>query len=113
MELDQPNGKNDGSMNGVRYFKCLPNHGIFVLQSKVKRSTDPFLLHVRNIGHSATSTPVSSGPESIDYVAGSGSGSISLATSGASGLSEAEAMSPSPHTSPATARRRMGARSNK
>lgn len=30
LELDVPEGKNDGSVNGVRYFTCRPNHGLFV-----------------------------------------------------------------------------------
>ena len=107
VELNQPTGKNDGSMNGVRYFKCQPNCGIFVLQSKVKRS--PHSRHATRA--SGISTPATSGTESIDYY--SGSGSISLATSGASGSSGAEASSPSPHMSPATARRRLGASSTK
>ena len=38
VELDHAHGKNDGSRSGVRYFRCKPNHGIFVLPSKVKRS---------------------------------------------------------------------------
>ena len=37
VELDQAHGKNDGSRSGVKYFKCKPNHGVFVLPSKVKR----------------------------------------------------------------------------
>jgi CAP-Gly domain-containing linker protein 3/4 len=38
VELDNSHGKNDGSRAGVRYFRCKPNHGVFVLPSKVKRS---------------------------------------------------------------------------
>ena len=38
MELDSSGGKNDGSQSGVRYFRCKPNHGVFVPPSKVKRS---------------------------------------------------------------------------
>ena len=34
--LDEPNGKNDGSVRGVRYFRCKNKHGIFVHSHKVK-----------------------------------------------------------------------------
>lgn len=37
VELDTANGRNDGSVNGVRYFSSRSNHGIFMLSSKVKR----------------------------------------------------------------------------
>mmetsp|Transcript_35750 Transcript_35750/g.83728 ORF Transcript_35750/g.83728 Transcript_35750/m.83728 type:complete len:574 (+) Transcript_35750:162-1883(+) len=30
VELDKPNGKNDGSIKGVCYFSCPENHGLFV-----------------------------------------------------------------------------------
>ncbi|KAJ2451611.1 hypothetical protein EV183_003492 [Coemansia sp. RSA 2336] len=36
IELDQPQGKNDGSVNGKRYFECAPMHGVFVRSSQVK-----------------------------------------------------------------------------
>ena len=29
VELDEPAGLNDGSLHGVRYFTCKPQHGIF------------------------------------------------------------------------------------
>ena len=28
-------GKNDGSVNGVRYFTCAPNHGSFLRPEKL------------------------------------------------------------------------------
>ncbi|VDO66915.1 unnamed protein product [Schistosoma margrebowiei] len=35
VELDSPIGKNDGSVAGVRYFVCKPNHGLFAAANKV------------------------------------------------------------------------------
>lgn len=36
LELAQPNGKNDGTVQGVKYFTCKPNYGVFVRPSQVK-----------------------------------------------------------------------------
>ncbi|KAJ1724887.1 hypothetical protein LPJ53_000885 [Coemansia erecta] len=36
VELASAAGKNDGTVNGKRYFDCAPNHGLFVRQSQVK-----------------------------------------------------------------------------
>lgn len=40
VELDEPVGKNNGTVNGVVYFTCKPNHGIFAPVSKVSRLND-------------------------------------------------------------------------
>jgi hypothetical protein len=40
VELDLMNGKNNGSVGGVRYFTCEPNRGLFVHAAKVKRKVD-------------------------------------------------------------------------
>lgn len=36
IELFERDGKNDGTVQGVKYFTCKPSHGIFVKPSQVK-----------------------------------------------------------------------------
>jgi dynactin 1 len=36
IELNEPKGKNDGSVMGVSYFTCKPNHGVFIKPSQVR-----------------------------------------------------------------------------
>lgn len=36
IELNAPNGSNDGSYNGVRYFKCAPGCGVFVRSRRLE-----------------------------------------------------------------------------
>jgi dynactin 1 len=41
IQLSEPVGKNDGSVNGVSYFTCQKNYGVFVKPSQVKLVQDP------------------------------------------------------------------------
>ena len=34
--LQKPNGKNNGTVQGIQYFSCEPNYGVFVRPSQVK-----------------------------------------------------------------------------
>ncbi|XP_072121015.1 CAP-Gly domain-containing linker protein 4 isoform X1 [Mobula birostris] len=40
IELDKPNGRNNGSVGGVQYFTCQPKHGVFAPPSRVQRATE-------------------------------------------------------------------------
>ncbi|XP_060078835.1 uncharacterized protein LOC132558306 [Ylistrum balloti] len=40
VELDEPEGKHDGQVQGVRYFRCRPGHGIFAPVEKVTKVGD-------------------------------------------------------------------------
>ncbi|XP_050389861.2 centrosome-associated protein 350 [Patella vulgata] len=59
VELDQPEGKNDGSVNKQRYFKCRSRHGIFVRPDKL--IWDKKRKGTKNLNNSATSRRSSSG----------------------------------------------------
>ncbi|CAM4812542.1 unnamed protein product [Rotaria magnacalcarata] len=39
VELDEPTGKHDGCIGGIRYFTCPPNRGIFIQPSSLQRLT--------------------------------------------------------------------------
>ena len=43
VELNEPVGKNDGSVQGVEYFACKPNHGLFIRMSQVKVISEPMV----------------------------------------------------------------------
>ncbi|KAH8094699.1 dynactin, partial [Cristinia sonorae] len=68
IELFEPKGKNDGTVQEVKYFTCKPGHGIFVKPSQVKvisSEAEPVLAPApaisRPLGHQRTSS-TSRGP---------------------------------------------------
>lgn len=36
IELFEPKGKNDGSIQGIAYFSCKPSYGVFIRPSQVR-----------------------------------------------------------------------------
>lgn len=40
LALSVPEGKNDGSVSGVQYFNCPPNHGLFIRAEKLEHTTN-------------------------------------------------------------------------
>jgi dynactin complex subunit len=48
IELDIPSGKNDGSVQGQRYFDCKPLYGVFVRVSQIKNILEPSALATRS-----------------------------------------------------------------
>ncbi|KAM7404020.1 hypothetical protein PAMA_004439 [Pampus argenteus] len=53
VELDKPEGKNDGSVAGVQYFTCRSKHGIFAPLSKISKP-----LERHKTSTTKTSTPI-------------------------------------------------------
>ena len=43
MTLDEPTGKNDGSVNGTKYFSCAPKSGVFLRAERVEIGDFPEL----------------------------------------------------------------------
>ena len=46
VELSEPAGKNDGTVQGVKYFTCKPNYGMFLRPSQVKVVSEPSVCYI-------------------------------------------------------------------
>ena len=75
IELDLPEGKNDGQIEGTDYFRCLPNHGLFVPSHFVELLKDiqpkRFSLCLRDIesGGSSTSSSIAENDSNLSSLA--------------------------------------------
>ena len=57
VELNEPKGKNDGTVQGIRYFTCKKNYGVFARPSQVrlvKATPDPRLTASVRLDHLVT-----------------------------------------------------------
>ncbi|KAG8431913.1 hypothetical protein GDO86_019363 [Hymenochirus boettgeri] len=61
--MDESDGKNNGSVKGITYFKCSPKHGIFAPLSKISRASDSNRTFIKS---SATKPPSSVKPQKLD-----------------------------------------------
>ncbi|XP_066451209.1 CAP-Gly domain-containing linker protein 4 isoform X2 [Eleutherodactylus coqui] len=54
IEMDEADGKNNGSVGGVQYFKCSPKRGIFAPLSKIRRASEPMKTFIRSSSNRMT-----------------------------------------------------------
>ncbi|XP_063300163.1 CAP-Gly domain-containing linker protein 4 isoform X2 [Pelobates fuscus] len=48
IEMDEAEGKNDGSVGGIQYFKCPPKHGIFAPVSKISKALESMKTFIKS-----------------------------------------------------------------
>eukprot|EP01114_Cavostelium_apophysatum_P009608 TRINITY_DN2280_c0_g1_i2.p1 TRINITY_DN2280_c0_g1~~TRINITY_DN2280_c0_g1_i2.p1 ORF type:complete len:1351 (-),score=437.37 TRINITY_DN2280_c0_g1_i2:39-4091(-) len=101
VELDNPGGKNDGSVQDVRYFDCKPNHGLFVRENQVTpvKSAAPSTAEKKSLSPSTSSTtassPVKSTPTKGATASSTKTNAASKVPTGASSTPSSKSSSPS------------------
>ncbi|XP_063165753.1 dynactin subunit 1 isoform X1 [Candoia aspera] len=103
--LDEAKGKNDGTVQGRRYFTCEENHGIFVRQSQIQVFEDGAdTTSPETPEASAARVPKrdsSEGPKASKLPTRTGGSATSSSTAGLSGSASAGEMSSSEPSTPA------------
>lgn len=51
VELDEPGGKNDGTVGGITYFRCAPNHGIFAPITKIAKFDERYMRFFKHVNY--------------------------------------------------------------
>ncbi|XP_053568617.1 CAP-Gly domain-containing linker protein 4 [Bombina bombina] len=85
IEMDESEGKNDGSVGGIQYFKCPLKHGIFAPLSKITKALEPMKTFIKS---PSTKSCTSLKSQKIDLSRVTSKINTGLVTSKRAGISE-------------------------